>query len=108
MCFNNLGKIEKEIKKLRDEEENDLVNEERGVFRIGTKGRKQRIENLERDRDFIRDNRREGILNKIFWNMVVPIIVTILTTFALKYFNLIELDSYPERSATQRIGIENK
>lgn len=87
MFSNKLSRIEKEIIELNKEAESDYLHTHL-LIKVNKDARDLRLKSLERQRQIIIDGRREGYIQKIIFNILIPIVVTIITTFALKYFNL--------------------
>jgi hypothetical protein len=83
-CKSRLKKIEEVILAIRRD---GIIDSESfgNSANVRKTKREAEIANLEAERSFIMD-RRNGWKQKIFWNVIVAIIVSIITTVIIKYW----------------------
>jgi hypothetical protein len=84
----NLSKVEKEILDLKLEKKtNEPLSFPSPISSFVAQSREDELNFLETKRQFILD-RRENLFWKFIWNVLVPIFVTLVTTFFISKFNL--------------------
>lgn len=86
MIFRNrLKEIEEEILSIRRESNNHPGIPVGNSYNVRRDQEDQRIDVLEDERKFILD-RRNGWKPKVIWDVLVPIVVTVITTFIISKF----------------------